>query len=101
MNFNCTPKKTNNELIIGNWELDSINKHSDGVDRIIKVDNDENLFVGSFTNRIYFKFSKYNESFIYCKKYSTEKRFSKFEIIKDSIVTKSFGNHCCPIKKDC
>lgn len=79
-------------LIIGEWRVDSVKKYDNGEDMMIRISQEENLFLGSLSNPSMVKFTDKNESFFFNKN-DTEKNFSSYKISNDTLNCKSNGTY--------
>ncbi|HAT65927.1 MAG TPA: hypothetical protein DCS66_15250 [Flavobacteriaceae bacterium] len=80
----CNKQIDYKEAIIGVWETDSILNYENGVEKMIRLSDKNNIWIGSLENPKTFKYTKYNEFFL-IDKANNNNQFSDYKIVRDSI----------------
>ena len=92
--LSCNETINYKEEIIGRWRIDSLLNYDNGEEHMIRVMDNENLFVGSNSNPSFYNFTKYGEAyFSRTNSNSNQKNISHFEITKDSILIEGEGHY--------
>lgn len=91
--LSCNETINYKEEIIGRWKIDSLLNYDNGEEHMIKVDDDENLFVGSNSNPSFYNFTKYGEAYFNRRNSNTNQNVSRFEITKDSLLIQGEGKY--------
>lgn len=93
--FICCNQRSSNyeEDILGTWQMDSMNHHFEGEDNLVRLDNSENLWLGSITNPTCVQFAPFNEAYVFGKQFPKKRDLlSTYKIIGDSIIYKSYDH---------
>ena len=88
--FISCKERSSETQIIGKWQVDSVNKYDDGEEIMLRLRENDNLFLGSVSNPSMVNFTNQHEVFFY-KKDGTNKRFSTYSIVNDTLDCKSLG----------
>lgn len=88
----CAKKNDYEKEIIGVWQTDSILNYENGVEEMIRISNENNMWIGSIENPKSFQYTKHNEFFL-IDKANNNNQFSNYKIVVDSILhDKSYFN---------
>lgn len=91
--LSCNETMNYKEDIIGRWKIDSLLNYDNGEEHMIRVKDNENLFVGSNSNPLFYNFTKYGEAYFNRTNSNSNENISHFEITKDSILIQEEGKY--------